>query len=48
MQHNLFLRRDAREIAQWSRALVALAVNAGLVPKTHMVIYNHLQPIIVF
>lgn len=33
----------AREVAQWLRALTALAENPGLILSTHTVAHNHLQ-----
>jgi hypothetical protein len=34
--------RGVREMAQWLRALAALAKDLGLVPSTHRVAHNHL------
>ena len=39
--HTQLLSRG-REIAQWFRALAALAKDQGLVPSIHMVSHNHL------
>lgn len=32
----------AEEVAQWLRAVVALAKNPGLVPRIHMMAHKHL------
>jgi hypothetical protein len=35
-------RDEPGEVAQWLRALVALAEDLGSVPSTHMVVHNYL------